>query len=67
MYQKILCPVDGSPASNRGIKEAIDLAKSLNAKLSFIDVIDTYFPIIDGAGGYTLVDLTGPLRKKLRN
>ena len=64
MYQKILCPVDGSSASNRGMKEAINLAKSLNAKLRFIHVIDTYFPIIDGAGDYILVDMTGPLRKK---
>ena len=49
MYQKILCPLDGRPASNRGMKEAINLAKKLNDKLRFIHVIDTYFPIIDGA------------------
>ena len=56
MYQKILCPVDGSPASNRGMKEAVNITKSLNAKLRFIHVIDTYYPIIDEAGNYVLLD-----------
>ena len=63
MYQKILCPVDGSPASNRGMKEAINIAKSLNAKLRFIHVIDTYYPIIDEAGNYVLLDTIKSLRK----
>lgn len=33
MYQKIFVPVDGSPASNLGLNEAIKLAKDQGAKL----------------------------------
>jgi len=47
MYKKILCPIDGSDTSNCGMVEAINLAKTLQAKLRFFHVIDTYFPILD--------------------
>ena len=63
MYKQILCPVDGSPTSTRGVGEAIQLAINQNAKLRFIHVIDTYFPILDMAGGMNVVDMTDILRK----
>ena len=63
MYKQILCPVDGSPTSTRGMREAIQLAINQNAKLRFIHVIDTYFPILDMAGGMNVVDMTDILRK----
>lgn len=63
MYKRIMCPVDGSPTSNRGMKEAIDLAKDQNAKLRFVHVIDTYFPIFDGVGNFMPVDMTEVLQK----
>jgi nucleotide-binding universal stress UspA family protein len=63
MYKRILCPVDGSQTSNRGLKEAIELAKDQGAKLRFIHVIDTYMPILDGGGGLTMVDMVETLKK----
>ena len=63
MYKQILCPVDGSPTSTRGVGEAIQLAINQSAKLRFIHVIDTYFPILDMAGGMNVVDTTDILRK----
>lgn len=50
MYKQILCPVDGSETSNRGMLEAINLAKDQGAKLRFLHVIDTYIPILDMTG-----------------
>jgi nucleotide-binding universal stress UspA family protein len=58
MYKKILCPVDGSDSSDRGMLEAINLAKDQNAKIQFINVIDNYFPIVDISGGSNYADLT---------
>lgn len=40
MYQRILVPVDGSPTSNRGLSEAIALAKLAGARLRLINVVD---------------------------
>ena len=40
MYKKILVPVDGSTASQRGLAEAISLAKTLNASLRLIHVVN---------------------------
>ena len=57
MYKKILCPVDGSETSNRGIQEAIKLASDQHAELMFIHVVDAYFPIIDGVGNFIPVDI----------
>lgn len=40
MYRKIICPVDGSEISNRGMREAIMLAKDQKAQLAFLHVVD---------------------------
>ncbi len=62
MYKQILCPVDGSPTSDCGMTEAIHLAKDQNAKLRFLHVIDTYFPILDVNGDLNVVYITDILR-----
>jgi len=63
MYKQILCPVDGSPTSNCGMNEAIRLAKDQNAKLRFLHVIDTYFPVMDMAGDLNVVYMADILRE----
>ncbi len=63
MYKQILCPVDGSPASNCGMAEAINLAKDQNAKLRFLHVIDMYFPVLDATGDFNVVNIDDILRK----
>ena len=42
MYRKILVPVDGSAASNRGLGEAVELAKATGASLSLAHVVDEF-------------------------
>lgn len=42
MYQRILVPVDGSSAAERGVQEAIRLAGALQARLLFLHVLDDY-------------------------
>ena len=40
MFKRILVPIDGSPASNRGLAEAIALAKDQGARLCLLHVVD---------------------------
>ena len=40
MYQRILVPIDGSPTSNRGLDEAVQLARLTGASLRLIHVVD---------------------------
>ena len=40
MYQRILVPLDGSPAAARGLREAIDLAAEHQATLVLLHVIE---------------------------
>lgn len=40
VYRKILVPLDGSPTSQRGLKEAIRLAKDNRARLRLVHVLD---------------------------
>ena len=47
MFARILVPVDGSPTSNRGLAQAINLAKDQKAKLRALHVIDQSFLAYD--------------------
>lgn len=40
MYQRILVPVDGSPTAQRGLAEAIALARSGGGRLRLLHVVD---------------------------
>lgn len=40
MYHRILAPVDGSATSRRGLEEAARLAKTLQAQLRLLHVVD---------------------------
>jgi nucleotide-binding universal stress UspA family protein len=42
MYKKILVPVDGSPASARGLIEAVKLAKGLNAAIRLVHIVNEF-------------------------
>jgi nucleotide-binding universal stress UspA family protein len=54
VYRRILVPIDGSPASNLGLNEAIKLAKDQGAKLRLFHLVDEYVavPSIDGTALY---------------
>lgn len=49
-YRRILVAVDGSPASSKGLREAIRLAKAEHARLFIVHVVDEYpaFAALDG-------------------
>ena len=47
MYNKILSPVDGSLTSDRGVTEAIRLARDQQARLRFLHVLDPYFATVE--------------------
>lgn len=65
MYQRILVPIDGSPTANRGLKEAIALAKLTGAQLRLIHVVDDLSSFIGAdalVGG--AVDMMSLLREQ---
>ena len=48
MYRHLLVPTDGSKLSNKAIAAAVDLAKSLGARLTGVYVIPPYSPTMYG-------------------
>lgn len=46
-YRNILAPIDGSPTANRGLREAIRLAKAHKAKLVLLHVVDELPALVD--------------------
>lgn len=64
MYQRILVPVDGSPTSELGLREAIRLAQLTHADIRLIHVIDELsFAMGLDAYGFAAGDLLELLRK----
>jgi nucleotide-binding universal stress UspA family protein len=45
-YKRILVPVDGSPTSNAGLKEALKLARAPHAKLCLLHIMDEHMIFI---------------------
>jgi len=64
-YRKILVAVDGSPASSKGLREAIRLARAERAKLFIMHVVDEFqaFAAMDGLVGAPGADLLSALRE----
>ena len=54
MYKRILVPVDGSATSRRGLRAAIDLAKTQRARLVILNVVDAMpvFASLEGVVAY---------------
>lgn len=64
MYERILVPVDGSATSDRGLREAIDLARLTGARIRLMHVVDVLSLALAGQG-YVVGsgDLLGELRR----
>lgn len=54
MYQRILVPVDGSPTSERGLDEAIRLARLTGGRLRLLHVVDELSVALGNAGGFAV-------------
>lgn len=63
MYKKILVPVDGSPASNLGLEEAIKLAQDQHAELRILHVLNEWLMISPDSSGANLGDVQEELRR----
>jgi nucleotide-binding universal stress UspA family protein len=42
MYKHILVPTDGSELSNKAVKQAIEVAKALGARITAVHIVGTY-------------------------
>jgi nucleotide-binding universal stress UspA family protein len=69
MSRRILVPIDGSPTSNRGLAEAIKLARGQKAKLCLLHVVDersvTLAPEMGGIYADRLMNLMRESGKKV--
>jgi nucleotide-binding universal stress UspA family protein len=61
-YKRILVPVDGSSVSDRGLKEAIKLARDSGARVRLLHVVAEYFAL---ASTEAAVDI-GPILEGMR-
>lgn len=71
-YRRILVPVDGSRASNLGLREAIRLAKGQRARVQLVHVADQHYVLMSGMeAGVRIDDLMKSIeqagRRILRN
>lgn len=63
MYERILVPIDGSDASNAGLREALKLAKDRGSRLRFIHVVDEILGMSPQIFGAAYDDVIAELRK----
>lgn len=63
LYKQILCPIDGSPTSQRGMREAAAVAKAMGAKVHFFHVIDLQPALIGTEGGAVAMGALDAIRK----
>lgn len=63
MYQRILVPVDGSETSDKGLKEAVRLAKEQGAKMRIVHVIDHSVMAAGPDGGFYMKAVADAVRQ----
>ena len=62
MYQRILVPVDGSHTAERGLREAVALARLCRASVVLLHVIEVYPVMMEMASATTWEQVTTDLR-----
>jgi nucleotide-binding universal stress UspA family protein len=63
MYEHILVPVDGSPASAQGLREAIRLAQLTGGRIRLVHLVDTLSFALAQAHTGPSVDMPDTLRR----
>ena len=62
MYPRILVPLDGSATSERGLREAISLARELKSSLLLLHVVDDFSMLVEMSSRASYDDMVGKLR-----
>ena len=62
MYSRILVPIDGSATAQRGLKEALGLAKACDASVVLLHVVEAYPMMMEMATATTWEQVTTDLR-----
>jgi nucleotide-binding universal stress UspA family protein len=62
MYRRILVPLDGSDTAERGLQEALGLAKAFDASLVLLSVIEYYPVMVEMASATTWEQISTDLR-----
>lgn len=62
MYRRILVPIDGSATAQRGFREALGLAKTCDASLVLLHVVEAYPMMMEMATATTWEQVTTDLR-----
>src|SRR5262245_32069495 len=62
-YKKILVAVDGSKASDKGLREALRLASSKGTRLTILNVVNAFPAFASMEGGLPIVDMLPALRE----
>jgi len=66
-YKRILVPIDGTPTSNRGLREAVGFAKAQKARLQLVHVVDVHNAMLTGlSGGAAVTDIAAALEERGR-
>jgi nucleotide-binding universal stress UspA family protein len=63
MYKRILVPVDGSDTAERGMQEALGLAKAVGASLVLLHVVEYYPVMMEMATATTWEQVSSDLRE----
>jgi nucleotide-binding universal stress UspA family protein len=66
VYKRILVPVDGSSASNAGLKEALRLAKDQKAKLLLLHIVDELVVFNTPEAGFNMESIIESMRRSGR-
>jgi len=62
MYRRILVPIDGSDTAQRGLQEALGLAKAFDSSLVLLHVVEYYPVMMEMATATTWEQVTSDLR-----
>lgn len=63
LYNQILCPIDGSPTSERGMTEAAAVAKAMGASVRFFHVVDLQPALLGTEGAAVAMGALDELKK----
>jgi len=63
VYKRIFVPVDGSAASNAGLKEALKLAKDQKARLRLLHIVDELVVFNTPEAGFNIQSVVESMRR----